>query len=96
MRDLVLEHLAHEEPVLFPALRSHVSADEWDAFSQRAVASTPPDIGYLLVGFFHEVATDGEVELILRHLPAEARAQLPAMRAEADALLRTLQAACVR
>jgi hemerythrin-like domain-containing protein len=41
VRDLVHEHLSHEEPVLLPALRDHITDEQWAAFSRRTV-ETPP------------------------------------------------------
>jgi hypothetical protein len=53
-----------------------------------------PSVGtHLLVGLFHEVAIDGEVELILRHLPSDAMSLVPAMRAEAEPTLGALRGA---
>jgi hemerythrin-like domain-containing protein len=91
VRDLVHEHLAHEEPILFPALREHVSDQTWDGFSQRAVATAPAEANHLMVGFLEDVGTREEVDLVLRHLPAEAREHLPAMRAQASATLDALR-----
>lgn len=91
VRDLVHEHLAHEEPVLFPALRRDLSDTDWEAFSARTVATSPQQGAHLYVGLFDEVAAPGEVDLVLRHLPAEAKALLPAMRAQAEASLRVLR-----
>jgi hypothetical protein len=92
VRRVVHEHLDHEEPILFPALRTHVTASEWDAFSARTVASTPPIGKHLLVALLHEVATDDEVQVVLRQLPPEARALVPTMRAEAAPTLTALRA----
>jgi len=91
VRDLVHEHLAHEEPMLFPALREHVSDQTWDGFSQRAVATAPAEANHLMVGFLEDVGTREEVDLVLRHLPADAREHLPAMRAQASATLDALR-----
>lgn len=93
VRDLVLEHLTHEEPILFPALRRDLSADAWEAFSTRTVASSPQQGAHFFVGLFHAVASPAEVELVLRHLPAEVKGLLPTMRAQADETLRLLQGA---
>lgn len=93
MRDLVHEHLSHEEPVLLPALRRNISDVEWAGFSQRTVADAPPVGTPLLVGLFHEVASDGAVELVLRRLPPEALELIPALRAEGEATLAELRGA---
>jgi hypothetical protein len=93
VRDLVHEHLSHEEPVLLPALRRNISDVEWAGFSQRTVAGAPPVGTPLLAGLFHEVASDGAVELVLRHLPPEALELIPALRAEGEATLAELRGA---
>lgn len=92
LRTFVHAHLDHEEPILFPALREHVTASEWEGFSARTVASTPPVGTHLFVALLHEVATDEEVGLILRHLPRDAVALVPTMRAQAAPTLLSLQA----
>ena len=76
LRDLVHEHLAHEEPVLFPALRDHVSEEEWDEFAEQVRTSTSPVGVHLLVGFLEQVGTPEEVGIILARIPAPARAAL--------------------
>jgi len=93
VRDRVHEHLSHEEPVLFPALTSHVDDEQWAEFSQRAVASAPQVGTHLLVGFFYEVGTPRQVDLILRHLPPPARDAIPAVRARARAAIAELDTA---
>jgi hypothetical protein len=93
VRDLVHEHLAHEEPLLFPALRDHLTDAAWGEFSKRAIATAPPVGTHLLVGLFHRVASDGEVEVILRNLPPDAAARVPAMRAEAERTFEVLAGA---
>ncbi|MEU1199908.1 hemerythrin domain-containing protein [Streptomyces sp. NPDC005813] len=91
VRDTVHAHLAHEEPMLFPALRNHISPAQWTEFSQQVIATTPPVAGHLMVGFLHEVGTPAEVELILAALPEPVRPLLPAMRHQAADDLRILR-----
>jgi hemerythrin-like domain-containing protein len=91
LRDIVHEHLAHEEPFLFPALREHVSDEAWDEFSQRMVTTSPPEGNHLMLAFLDRVASPAEVDLVLRDLPAEAREHFPAMRAQAAATLAALR-----
>ncbi|MGW1728212.1 hemerythrin domain-containing protein [Streptomyces sp. NPDC002306] len=91
VRDVVHAHLAHEEPVLFPALREHVSPAEWQDFAQRVIATTPPVAGHLMIGFLDEVGTPAEVELVLSGLPEPVRPLLPAMRLQAEADLGILR-----
>jgi hemerythrin-like domain-containing protein len=93
VRDRVHEHLAHEEPVLFPALAAHVDDARWAEFSQRAVTSAPQVGTHLLVGFLYEAGTPDEVDLILRHLPPPAREAIPAVRSQARAAIAELDTA---
>ncbi|MFJ2393729.1 hemerythrin domain-containing protein [Streptomyces sp. NPDC087843] len=93
VRDTVHDHLAHEEPVLFPALRDHVTPAQWADFSQRVIATTPPVAGHLMVGFLDEVGTPAEVELVLSGLPEPVRLLVPAMRLQAAADLGVLRGA---
>ena len=91
LRDLVHEHLSHEEPILLPALAEHISEPTWDQFSQRTVATSPPDGNHLMVALLDEVGTPEQVELVLRHVPPAAREQLPAMRARGSQALVVLR-----
>ena len=58
--------------------------------SQHVVATVPPVGLDLMMELMHEASHDGEVELVLRDLPPEARAQVPAMRAAAAPILATV------
>ncbi|WP_053763545.1 hemerythrin domain-containing protein [Streptomyces sp. AS58] len=91
VRAIVHDHLAHEEPLLLPALRDHVSPAAWQDFAQRVIATTPPVAGHLMVGFLDEAGTPGEVELVLAGLPEPVRPLLPAMRRQAADDLRILR-----
>ncbi|MGC5007792.1 hemerythrin domain-containing protein [Streptomyces sp. NBC_01724] len=91
VRDTVHDHLTHEEPILFPALRDHVSPAEWKDFAQRVISTTPPVAGHLMVGFLDEVGTPAEVELVLAGLPEPVRPLLPAMRTQATDDLKILR-----
>ncbi|MGW2964483.1 hemerythrin domain-containing protein [Streptomyces sp. NPDC001220] len=91
VRDTVHDHLAHEEPVLFPALRDHLAPAEWEDFSQRVIATAPPVAGHLMVGFLDEVGTPADVELVLSGLPEPVRPLVPAMRLQAGADLEVLR-----
>ncbi|MFJ4930201.1 hemerythrin domain-containing protein [Streptomyces sp. NPDC088736] len=91
VRDVVHDHLTHEEPVLFPALRAHVSPAEWQDFAQRVIATTPPVAGHLMVGFLDEVGSPAEVELVLSGLPEPVRPLVSAMRLQAAADLGVLR-----
>jgi hemerythrin-like domain-containing protein len=90
VRDLVHTHLEHEEPILFPALREHISEEAWADFARQVIATTP-DVGtHLLVGFLEQLGTQEEVESILRDMPAPVRA---ALREQAQETLGRLAAA---
>ncbi|MFJ9759518.1 hemerythrin domain-containing protein [Streptomyces sp. NPDC101149] len=91
VRDVVHDHLTHEEPVLFPALREHLSPAEWQEFAQRVIATTPRVAGHLMIGFLDEVGTPAEVELVLSGLPEPVRPLVPAMRLQAAADLGVLR-----
>jgi hemerythrin-like domain-containing protein len=93
VRDLVHRHLEHEEPVLFPALRDHVTAEVWAEFSRKVIATSPPTGAHLMIGFFDQVGSREEVDLILSGLPAPAQEFVPVMRTQAKATLDALQAA---
>jgi hemerythrin-like domain-containing protein len=87
VRDLVHEHLGHEEPILFPALRAHLGDDAWDAFSARTVSTSPPTAAPLLVALMHAEGTPEAVGLVLDHLPPERRGLVDALREQGDAVL---------
>lgn len=93
IRDLVHLHLEHEEPLLLPALRDHVSEEAWEEFSRKVIATSPPTGAHLMVAFFGEVGTPDEVELMLSVLPAPVQALVPIMRVQAKATLDALQTA---
>ncbi|MGI5285446.1 hemerythrin domain-containing protein [Nonomuraea polychroma] len=93
VRALVHLHLEHEEPLLFPALREHVSPEEWTAFSREVIASSPPEAAHLVVGFLDQVGTPEEVALVLSGLPEPAQQFIPAMREQARAALTILSGA---
>jgi hypothetical protein len=84
VRDLVHTHLEHEEPILLPALRYHVTEAAWAAFSARVVATAPSDGIHLMFGFFDQVGTPEEVELIVGTLPDPVRTLVPEMREQAQ------------
>lgn len=81
VRDLVHRHLDDEEPVLFPALREHITPEQWTEFS--VVASSPQEAGHLMVGFLDQIGTPEEVALVLSGLPEPAQQFVPMMRDQA-------------
>ncbi|MFG2358694.1 hemerythrin domain-containing protein [Streptomyces sp. NPDC048521] len=90
VRVLVHRHLEHEEPILFPALAQHLSPEDWTAFSQQVIATSPTEAAHLTVGFFDEVGKPEEVALILSGLPEPAQQFVPVMREQARAALAVL------
>lgn len=92
VRDSLHTHLTHEEPVLFPALREHITPWQREKLSQRVIATTPPVAGHLMTGFLDEVATPAEVHSILVNMPPSVKARLPIIRTQAAADLRALRA----
>jgi iron-sulfur cluster repair protein YtfE (RIC family) len=95
VRDLVREHLIHEERVLFPALDRYVSPGEWDAFSIRTVASTPQEGLPFMLALIDEVGSAADAEVVFRHVPAEGRETMPARRAEGQRELSALRATAI-
>ncbi|MFC4019253.1 hemerythrin domain-containing protein [Micromonospora sp. GCM10011542] len=93
LRDIVHRHLEHEEPILFPALRAHVTEQAWDEFSAQVMATAPPEAAHLAIGFFDRVATPAEVEMLLAGLPEPVRGLVPMMRKQAEEAFAALGAA---
>jgi hypothetical protein len=91
VRDVVHRHLEHEEPVLFPALRTHITDAAWEKFAQKVIETTPPIGAHLLVGFLDEVGTPDEVDLVLSALPGPAQELVPNMRAQGRSALDKLR-----
>ncbi|MEU7827036.1 hemerythrin domain-containing protein [Catellatospora sp. NPDC049111] len=88
--DLVHTHMAHEEPILLPALRKHLSEQAWEDFARQVMATSPTEGAELMIGFLDQVAEPWQVDLVLRNLPEPARAALAAIRASAEQTLRLL------
>lgn len=91
VRDTVHSHLAHEEPVLFPALREHVTPEYWVELSRRVITTAPPVAAHLMIGFIYQVGAPDEVELMMAGLPEPVLPLLPAMRQQAEADLASLR-----
>ncbi|MEV6598443.1 hemerythrin domain-containing protein [Actinoplanes sp. NPDC051346] len=92
VRDLVHEHLDHEEPLLFPALAAHMPDRAWAEFSRAVISSAPPVAPHLNIGFFEQVGTPGELAAVAANLPQAALDGLPAMREQARMTLDSLGA----
>ncbi|MEU6343730.1 hemerythrin domain-containing protein [Streptomyces sp. NPDC046977] len=91
VRDTVHSHLDHEEPILFPALREHVTPEYWAELSQRVIATGPTVAAHLMFGFIDEVGAPDEVEAMMAVLPEPLRPLVPAMRRQAHADLASLR-----
>ncbi|MFI6662692.1 hemerythrin domain-containing protein [Streptomyces sp. NPDC050523] len=92
VRDLVHTHLAHEEPVLFPALTAHMPDEAWAHFSRTVIASAPPVGAHLNIGFFEQVGSPAELAVVTANLPPVVLPLVPAMREQARTTLSSLQA----
>ncbi|MFE2972809.1 hemerythrin domain-containing protein [Streptomyces sp. NPDC059340] len=92
VRDLVHQHLEHEEPELFPALAAHMSDEAWTEFSRAVIASAPPVGAHLNLGFFEQVGTPAELAVVTANLPQALLPLVPAMREQAKATLNSLHA----
>jgi hemerythrin-like domain-containing protein len=92
VRDLVHRHLAHEEPLLFPALQSHVSDQAWAEFRRLVIETSPPTAAHLMFGFIDRVGTQEEIELMISGLPTPMQELLPVMRTQAKTTLDKLYA----
>lgn len=92
VRELVHDHLAHEEPVTLPALRL-LTAVQWAEFSRVAMESAPTAGVHLQIGLMDEVGDPGDVTAVLAGLPAPVARTLPAMRKQAQATLDAVRGA---
>ena len=90
VRDLVGQHLAHEESLTLPAMRSLTDA-QWAEFSLAAMESAPAAVARLQIGFMEEVGDREDVARVLAGLPAPAAQALPALRQQARATLDALR-----
>nr|WP_274534584.1 hemerythrin domain-containing protein [Micromonospora sp. CB01531] len=92
VRDIVHRHLDHEEPVLLPALREHVTEQAWDEFSAYVMSTVPPDAAYLAIGFFDRIATPNELEVLIGGMPEPVAQLVPMFRQQARATFTALGA----
>lgn len=72
-RDNAHLHLAHEEPILFPALGDHITSDQWDELSRRMIKSSPTVAGHLTNGLSEEVGMPEAVHSALVDMPENLR-----------------------
>jgi iron-sulfur cluster repair protein YtfE (RIC family) len=90
VRDLVRQHLAHEESLTFPAMRSLTNA-QWAQFSRAAMESAPAAGAHLQIGLMEEVGDPDDVATVLAGLPAPAAQALPVLREQARVTLSALR-----
>jgi hemerythrin-like domain-containing protein len=90
VRDLVRQHLTHEESLTFPAMRSLTDA-QWAQFSRAAMESAPSAGAHLQIGLMEEVGDPCDVATVLAGLPAPAAQALPVLRERARATLGALR-----
>jgi iron-sulfur cluster repair protein YtfE (RIC family) len=90
VRGLMDQHLAHEEPLTFPALRL-LSSAQWAQFSRAAMESAPSTGAHLQIGLMDEVGDPDQVAAVLAGLPAPAAQALPVLRDRARTTLSVLR-----
>lgn len=62
-------HLDEEERLILPLSTAHISAEEWDAFGQRALASIPRRYMPIVLGWVSREATPQEWAPVRQMLP---------------------------
>jgi iron-sulfur cluster repair protein YtfE (RIC family) len=90
VRELVQQHLDHEEPVTMPVL-GRLTAAQWAEFSRVVMETTPAAGAYLQIGFMDQVGDPADVATVLAGLPAPATQALPALRDQARTTLAVLR-----
>ena len=79
LRDHLLEHLAAEEPVLFPLLARHMEPAEAARLGKLMGKSAPRSGLSYLIGAMNAAATEQEQQVVLRKMPAPIRWLRPRM-----------------
>ena len=79
LRDHLLEHLAAEEPVLFPLLTEHMDKDEAERLGRLMAKSAPKSGLSYLLGLLDDTASPQEQQLILGKMPPPIRWLRPLM-----------------
>jgi hypothetical protein len=62
-------HLDEEERLILPLSSAHLSAEEWDAFGERALASIPRRYMPIVLGWVSSEATSQEWAPVRQMLP---------------------------
>lgn len=73
LTDALVEHLDEEENQILPLVTTHVSAEEWEAFGQRAFDKFPRSALPIMLGQMLENATPEERAMFFGKLPAPVR-----------------------
>jgi Hemerythrin HHE cation binding domain len=66
-------HLDEEEQLILPLSTVHITAEEWDAFGQRALASIPRQYMPIVLGWVSSEATPQEWASVKQMLPRPVR-----------------------
>ncbi|MGH3899183.1 MAG: hemerythrin domain-containing protein [Pseudonocardiaceae bacterium] len=69
LHDAINAHLEEEERLILPLAAAHISAEEWDAFGQRALASIPHRYLPIVLGWVSSEATIQEWAQMQQMLP---------------------------
>ena len=72
----ITAHLDEEEQVVLPLCTAHITAEEWDAFGQRALAAIPRQHLPIVLGWVSSEATAQEWAPIRQILPPLVRVLL--------------------
>jgi iron-sulfur cluster repair protein YtfE (RIC family) len=91
VRELVRDHLAHEEQATVPVLR-RLTDTQWAEFSRFAMQSAPAAGAHLQIGFMDEEGDPDDVAAVLAGLPDPVAQALPALRDQARKTLDALRA----
>lgn len=91
LRNLLHNHLEHEESLLLPSLETHVSDEAWMKFSHSMIASIPPSCANLSLGFLEQVGTPAEFTMVTTNLSQSAQQLVPAMREQGLSILNSLR-----
>ena len=73
LQQAVNAHFDEEERVILPLSSAHISAEEWDAFGERALASIPRQYMPIVLGWVSNEATSQEWPPVRQMLPRPVR-----------------------
>jgi hemerythrin len=69
LQEAINAHFDEEERVILPLSSAHISAEEWDAFGERALASIPRRYMPIVLGWVSSEATSQEWPPVRQMLP---------------------------